>query len=71
MTVLCAVWRKQTSARNSRQIKVRQHLLDNWITRKPGVLINKQNKQTIKTAHHENNNGNDDKNNDNNNNKKQ
>ena len=29
---LCAVWRKQTSARNSRPIKIGQHPHDNWIT---------------------------------------
>ena len=33
MTLLrCAVWRKQTSARSSRQIKIGQHPHDNWIT---------------------------------------
>ena len=29
---LCAVWRKQTSARSSRPIKIGQHPHDNWIT---------------------------------------
>ena len=29
---MCAVWRKQTSARSSRPIKIGQHPHDNWIT---------------------------------------
>ena len=53
---LCAVWRKQTSARSSRPMKIGQHRMTTG-SRKPGVFI--------KTAHHENNN--DNKNNDNNN----
>ena len=57
---LCAFWRKQTSARSSRPIKIGQHTRMTTGSRKPGAFI--------KTAHHGNNN--DNTNNDNNNNYK-